>query len=150
MFERLSLVARLYNDGWARGDFDVVFELLDPEIVWTTIEGAPDSGTYRGHQGVRRYMQDWLDSFDFDTGASKIEEAIEVGDRLVCVQVGIGTGKGSQVTSEIHYACVYAFGDDDRIVEVREYATREEALEAARRPPAPHSSSRAHASPRER
>ena len=134
---REQIVARLYNEGWARADFDVVFELLDPGVVWTAIEGAPDAGTYRGFEGVRRYMQDWLDDFDFEGGGCSIEESIAAGDRLVCAQRATATGKGSEVPSELRYACVYTFGADERILEVNEYATREEALEAASRSSAP-------------
>jgi ketosteroid isomerase-like protein len=130
---RTQIVSRLYNEGWAQGDFDLVFEVLAPKVVWTAIEGAPDAGTYHGHKGVRRYMQDWLDNFDFAPGSVSIEESVEVGDRLVCVQHVTGTAKGSGITSEIRYACVYAFGDDERITEVNEYATREEAVAAASR-----------------
>jgi ketosteroid isomerase-like protein len=134
---REEIVSRLYREGWAPGDFDVVFELLDAEIVWTAIEGAPDAGTYRGHDGVRAYMQDWLDEFDFNEGdEGAIEESIEVGGRLVCLQHVVGTGKRSELRSEIRYACVYTFGDDERILEVNEYATMDEALEAASRRPA--------------
>jgi ketosteroid isomerase-like protein len=115
-------VLRLYNEGWAQGDFDLVFELLAPKVVWTAIEGAPDAGTYHGHEGVRRYMQDWLDSFDFTGGSVSIDESVEVGDRLVCVQHVTGTAKGSGITSDIRYACVYVFGDDERITELNEYA----------------------------
>jgi ketosteroid isomerase-like protein len=133
--ERLSrrkeVVSRLYNEGWAHGDFDLIFDLLDPKVVWTAIEGAPDAGTYRGHGGVRRYMQDWLDNFEFEGDSVSFEESIEVSDRLVCVQHVTATGKGSGIRSEIRYACVYGFGDDQRITEVNEYATREEAMAAA-------------------
>jgi ketosteroid isomerase-like protein len=135
---REGVVSRLYREGWGPGDFDVVFELLDPNIVWTAIEGAPDAGTYRGRESVRAYMQDWLEEFDFIQGGdSQIERSIEVGECLVCLQRVIGTGKRSGLRSEIRYACVYTFGDDDRIVEVNEFATLDEALEAASSRPAP-------------
>jgi ketosteroid isomerase-like protein len=126
---REQLVGRLYNDGWVRGDFELVFALLDPAIGWMAIEDAPDAGTYRGHEGVRGYMQDWLD--DFVMEAVVIEESVESGDRLVCAQRATTTGKASGIRSELNYACVYSFGPDDRIVEVNEYATRDEALAAA-------------------
>jgi ketosteroid isomerase-like protein len=134
---RGEAVSRLYREGWGPGDFDVVFELLDPDIVWTAIEGAPDAGTYRGLESVRAYMQDWLEEFDFNAGEeSQIEQSIEVAERLVSLQRVIGTGKRSGLRTEIRYACVYTFGGDERIVEVNEYATLDEALEAAsRRPP---------------
>ena len=126
---RERVVWRLYNEAWFGAKFEVVFELVDPDIVWTAIESAPDAGTYRGHDGVRAYMQDWLD--DFDLQEMRIEESFEVGDLLVCVQRGRATGKGSGVASDINYACVYRFNNDDRIVELNEYATRDEAVAAA-------------------
>jgi ketosteroid isomerase-like protein len=137
---RREIVSRLYREGWGPGDFDVVRELLDDDIVWTAIEAAPDAGTYRGFESVRAYMQDWLDEFDFNQGDdAQIDESMEVGERLVCLQRVIGTGKRSGLRSEIRYACVYTFGEDERIVEVNEYATVEEALEAASHRPAPRS-----------
>jgi ketosteroid isomerase-like protein len=126
---RSETVWRLYNEGWAVGNLDLITELLDPRVVWTAIEDAPDAGTYRGHEGVRRYWLDWLG--DFDLHPFRIEEAIEARDRLVCVQRAATTGKGSGVRSELVYACIYWFDDGERITEVREYATREEAMEAA-------------------
>jgi ketosteroid isomerase-like protein len=134
---RTEIVSRLYNEGWARGDFAVVSELLAPRVVWTAIEGAPDAGTYIGLESVRRYMQDWLDDFEFHEGSLSVEESVEVGDRLVCVQHVSATGKGSGIESEIRYACVYAFDDEQRIAEVSEYATREEAVAVASRASAP-------------
>jgi ketosteroid isomerase-like protein len=128
---REGIVWRLYNDGWFAGNLELMRDLLDPDIVWTAIEDAPDAGTYRGYEGVRAYWQDWLDDFEMHGGS--IEESIEAGDRLVCVQRAATTGKGSGVRSEIHYACEYTFGPDERIVELNEYATREEALAAAHR-----------------
>jgi ketosteroid isomerase-like protein len=137
-WRRGELVSRLYREGWGPGDFGVVRELLDDDVVWTAIEGAPDAGTYRGFESVRAYMRDWLDEFDFNEGDdAKIEESIEVGERLVCLQRVVGTGKRSGLRSEIRYACVYTFGDDERILAVNEYATLEEALEAASGRPAP-------------
>lgn len=128
---RERTVLRLYNDGWRHADFDVVFEVLDPTIVWTAIEDAPDAGTYRGHDGVRAYMQDWLD--DFDLGEHTLLESIEAGDLLVCVLHASAAGKGSGVETDMNYACMYHFGEDDRIVELNEFATRDDAVAAADR-----------------
>ncbi len=131
MSAREEVVLRLYNEGCREADFDVVFDLVDPAIVWTGIEHAPDAGTYSGHEEVRRYLQDFLDAFD--VAGMSIEESIEVGDRLVCVQRGSGTAKASGVSGEYTYTCVYRFGEDGRIVELNEFATRDEAIAAAER-----------------
>ena len=130
---REKIVWRLYNEGWAAGNLDLIPELLAPGIVWTAIEDAPDAGTYRGYEGVRAYWQDWLD--DFDINEFRIEDSNGAADLLVCVQRATTTGKGSGIRTELHYACRYTFGDDERIVEVNEYATRGEALAAAHMEP---------------
>jgi ketosteroid isomerase-like protein len=123
------VIDRLYNRGWGPGNLDLALGLLDPEILWTAIEDAPDAGTYRGHDAVRAYMQDWLDHFDIHSG--DLEEVIDAGeDRLICVQRATATGKASGVRTELRYACLYTFRGE-RIVEIKEYATREEALAAA-------------------
>ena len=130
MPERAETIARLYNDGWGREDFEVVFDCLDPSIVWTAIESAPDAGTYRGHEGARAYIQDWLDDFrDFHW---EFVETVEVDERRVaCVHTARNTSRRSGLSPPpIHYAGVYTF-DGDKIVEIKEYATREEALRAA-------------------
>ena len=43
-----------------------------------------------------------------------------MGDRLVCVQRANAIGNGSGVAGDIHYAGVYHFGEDGRLVEVNE------------------------------
>jgi ketosteroid isomerase-like protein len=128
--ENVEQVRRLYNDGWMAGNLDLVLQLLHPEIVWTAIESAPDAGTRTGLDECRVYMEDWLEDFDFESHA--IEAAgVALDERLVCANHAVGTGKGSGARTEIRYAGTYRFADDGRIVEIHEYATLDEALEAA-------------------
>jgi ketosteroid isomerase-like protein len=123
----IQVVRGLY-DGWMEGDVTRALENLDPEIVWEAIPDAPDAGTYCGHAGVRRYMEDWLGDFDFLP--MEFREAIEEQDRLVIVQCGRAKGKGSGVSTEIHYAVAYRFRNG-KISEINEFRTKAEALEAA-------------------
>jgi ketosteroid isomerase-like protein len=128
--ENVEQVRRLYNDGWMAGNLDLALQLLHPEIVWTAIESAPDAGTRTGLDECRVYMEDWLEDFDFESHA--IEAAgVALDERLVCANHAVGTGKGSGARTEIRYAGTYRFADDGRIVEIHEYATLDEALEAA-------------------
>jgi ketosteroid isomerase-like protein len=128
--ENVEQVRRLYNDGWMAGNLDLALQLLHPEIVWTAIESAPDAGTRTGLDECRAYMEDWLEDFDFESHA--VEAAgVALDERLVCANHAVGTGKGSGVRTEIRYAGTYSFADDGRIVEIHEYATLDEALEAA-------------------
>jgi ketosteroid isomerase-like protein len=120
-------VVRGVYDGWIDGDVTRALEYLEPGIVWEAIADAPDAGTYRGHAGVRRYMEDWLG--DFDINSMDFEEVIDAEDRLVVVQLARATGKGSGVETQLHYAVAYRFRDDS-IIEIKEFRTKAEALEA--------------------
>jgi ketosteroid isomerase-like protein len=115
-------------DARARGEPSEAFEYLDPEVVWEAIEDAPDAGTYRGHSGVKRYMDDWLQ--DFEGFAFDFGPPVEVDGRLVFEQWGRNKGRGSGLETEIRYAAVYSFRRG-RVLTVKEYNTYSEALEAA-------------------
>jgi len=128
--ENVDQVRRLYNDGWMAGNLDLALQLLHPEIVWTAIESAPDAGTRTGLDECRVYMEDWLEDFDFESHAITAA-GVAPDERLVCANHAVGTGKGSGVRTEIRYAGTYRFADDGRIVEIHEYATLDDALEAA-------------------
>ena len=129
--ENVETVARLYNECWAPGKLELVPDILHPDIVWTAIESAPDSGTRRGHVECRAYMNDWLESFDLET--MPVEEARSAPDgRLVCALHGMGTEKRTGLTTDLRYGAVFGFALDGRLVEIHEYATHQEALEAVR------------------
>ena len=128
--QRVEIVDRLYNECWAAGNLDLVPALLHPDIVWTAIESAPDSGTRRGHAEARAYMNDWLESFDFQTMPIEPLGTTD-DDRLVCALQGTGLERRSGVTLDIHYGGVFRFADDGRIVDIHEYATSEDARAAA-------------------
>jgi ketosteroid isomerase-like protein len=121
-------VARAIYDGWVSGNVGSALEFLDPEVVWEAIADAPDAGVYRGHAGVRLYMEDWLE--DFDILSMDFEEVVDARDRLVIVQCGRTIGKGSGVKTELRYAVAYWFRGG-RIVGIKEFRTKGEALEAA-------------------
>jgi ketosteroid isomerase-like protein len=125
--ENVEIVRKLF-DAVGRGDPSRAFDYLDPDVVWEAIEDAPDAGTYRGHSGVKRYMDDWLQ--DFEDFAFEFAEPVEVDGRLVLEQWGRNRGKGSGVETEIHYAAVYTFRRG-KVFTVKEYNTYAEALEAA-------------------
>jgi len=121
-------VVRGVYDGWIDGDATRALEYLDPGIVWEAIPDAPDAGTHRGHAGVRRHLEDWLG--DFDILGLDFEEIIAEGERLVITQYMRATGRGSGAKTEFHYAAAYRL-EQGKIVEIREFRTKVEALEAA-------------------
>ena len=122
----VDIVRKVY-DAWSSSDPVSAFGYLDPDVVWEAIEDAPDAGTYRGHAGVKRYMDDWLQ--DFEDFAFEFDKPIEVDGRLILEQWARNRGKGSGLETEIHYGAVYTFRGG-KVLTVNEYNTHADALAA--------------------
>jgi ketosteroid isomerase-like protein len=111
---------------------DAVAAFWPPDIEWRAIEGAADDvGVMRGRDSLRRYYEDWIDTFD--QLRVEVEEVIFDADDRVAVSVrNSGRGRVSGVLTKGRYyvACTVR---DGQIVSGREYETRDQALEAAGR-----------------
>ncbi len=116
-------------EAFADGGVDAMAEFWDPDIEWRPAEGAIDDvGEMHGPEAVRRYMQDWFDMFDDLTVVA--EELVDAGDdRVVAVQRVTGRAKVSGIETEIRFSAVSTVRDG-KIVQVREYLDKEQALEA--------------------
>ncbi len=113
--------------GFESGQF---FELLDPEVVWEARRDLPDSGIYRGHDGVSRLLGRFYEVMDEIW--FRPEEFIPIGDDGVAVALRWGgRGKGSGVVlEESHETWLFTLRGG-KIVRVQEFPTRASALEAA-------------------
>jgi len=113
-----------------RGDLDNWVEYVADDIDYRAAEGAPDDhGPIHGKDALRAYVQDWRDTFDDFT--SEPVELIDGGEDNVIAVIRIsGYAKLSGVETDLTYAALYTLRDG-KIVQGREYWTREEALEAA-------------------
>jgi ketosteroid isomerase-like protein len=127
--ENVEIVRRVY-DAWERGDVLDALEALHPAVVWEAIEDAPDAGTYRGHAGVRAYMEDWIEGFEL--GSMDFEEVVETEDSLVIVQRAHTKERRTGLETSLGFAVAYTFRDG-KLIAAKEYATRAEAVEAAGR-----------------
>ena len=121
-------IAKLSVDAWNRGDMDEVFALLDPHVRWTTAADEPDPQTYVGHEGVRQLIASLLDIWD-EGFTLKAQEFIALGDVVVVPFSAHVAGRGSGVALEAEETHVFTI-HDSKIVCVREYRTRDEALKA--------------------
>ena len=121
MFEPFGLTAENLQS--------VLDEFIDPDVDWRAVEGAVDDvGGMRGIEAVRVYLADWLETFEDLT--ITLEEVIEVDvDRVLVSQRLGGRARHSGVEAQLSFAAVYTIREG-RLVTVREYATKEEALEA--------------------
>ena len=125
----VEVVRRLWN-AVDRGEMEAVFALYDPAIVWENHTGGPAElqGTYHGHEGVRQWFRQWLQSFEnFRPLAETFKDAGEnviVGNRLH------GQGKSSGAEVEMHRWNVYTIRNG-LVVRVEIFETKAQALEAA-------------------
>jgi ketosteroid isomerase-like protein len=122
-------VVRRQFEALSRGGVDAAAELWAPEIDWRAAEGAADDvGLIRGPQALGRYYRGWLETFD--ELRAEVEEVIaDDGERCAVAMRNSGRPRGSDAVVRGRYYVVCTVRDG-RIVSGREYATREEALEA--------------------
>jgi ketosteroid isomerase-like protein len=109
-----------------RGDIEGMLERMHPDFEWRPLEASPAAGgMYRGHAQVRRYVEDWLSTFD--NLRLELEEPTEVADRVVAVVHGHGRGRASGLQLDTRFCQVWTVRGGTA-VGMEEYATREEAL----------------------
>jgi ketosteroid isomerase-like protein len=110
------------------GDLDRWLSFFDPEIEWRTSAEDPDAATHRGHEALRRYVEQWQDSFE--GLRADVEEYTDVGDDRVFIWARwIGRGRASGLDAEWWLAIIYALRNG-KCVRAEEYFDRVEALEA--------------------
>jgi ketosteroid isomerase-like protein len=123
-------ITRMAFEAFNGRDFDLLAsEFWDQQIEWQTSREDPDAATHRGREAARRYIDQWVDSFD--GLRADLEECRAAGeDRVFTWARWTGRGRGSGIDAEWWLAIVYTLRDG-RIVRAEEYFDRTEALEAA-------------------
>jgi ketosteroid isomerase-like protein len=119
-------------EAFASGDLDAFLAAHRPDTEWRTAADEPNAQTYRGHDGIRRWVAEiseaWAGRFN-DT--IEFEDFIDLGDWVVVPWTARLTGRSSGI--EVDVSETYAVRvEDGRIVRVDEYRTRDEAIEAVR------------------
>jgi ketosteroid isomerase-like protein len=104
----------------------------DVVLVVPPAENAPEPGTYKGREAVGGWFGNWFQHFA-PGYRFEIEEAREL-ENLIFIRAthgGRGRASGVEVQGELSY--LYRVRDG-KVVHVRIFPTREEALEAAGSP----------------
>jgi len=125
--ENVEIVRRMH-DAYARGDVQISLACFHPEIELSTAPSEPGASTYHGLDGVRQATTNWVgtwDDFHID-----VEELTDLGEQVLARLRERGRGKGSGVQVERELFQLFTIRGD-RIVRLRMYDTRPEALEAA-------------------
>ena len=112
-------------EAFNRGDIDAALEPLDAQIEWTEPVELPGGGTYRGRDGVKRYLTQsraaWAEV------ASEPERFITAGDRIVVFVHARVRPQGSNQWQDVSLADVYTVRGG-KVIEMRAFADRQEAL----------------------
>jgi ketosteroid isomerase-like protein len=110
-----------------RGDLGWLLAHADEELEFIPLRAGTE-GSFRGPEGLRRYIEDTQESFDvFEIS---VDDVRAVGEKTV----GWGTlrlrGRGSGIETEVTTAAVATFRRG-RLLHLKDYGDREQALEAA-------------------
>lgn len=122
-------VVRDLIDALNEGRVDELIERIDPDFEWTPLEDSPMARNYRGRQQVRRYVEDWLATFD--SLRLELEEVRELGDHVITAVHGHGRGRlsGVELHSSFYQVWSLRSGTPKRM---REYRNLEQGLASLR------------------
>ena len=125
MSQENVVIMREAYDAFDRGEANVLFDLLDPEIEWKALEDTePKHGTEGVLESVGGWFQVW-DDFHIEP-----EEFIDGGDHVIAVVMERGRVPGSDEVVTQRFFQVWTLLNG-KISAFREYKTKREAQEAA-------------------
>ena len=116
-------------DAFNRRDLPALLDLIDPDVEWVPLRAVLDGDVYRGHEGVRRFIAH-MDE-DIEHMQVHVDESLEFGDHVVVYGAIVGKGRGSGMDLEFPLGWMLAVRNE-RVVYLRAYTEREDALRAAR------------------
>ena len=123
--------ARLIRDMFSTGNralengrIDDWLRFFSQNVVWEAAEDAPDAGIYRGHEGIRGYAEDWVETVD--GFRQEPRELTEVGDRVVADIHFDARIKGTDRALALDYTQVSLI-EDGVITHVREFLEHDAA-----------------------
>jgi uncharacterized protein len=115
-------------EAFSRDDWSAFIEFFNPEVVWMTTGQFVGGESYRGHAGVREFLETL--SGEFEEFHAEPGNFAQMSDVVVADTRLSGTGKRSGVPVELQFTVVVSLRSG-RIVQVRNFVDREKALEAA-------------------
>jgi ketosteroid isomerase-like protein len=126
--ENLEVPRRLI-DAYSRGDTPSFLEELDPDVEWIPIMAALEGRVYRGRERVRQWLEDL--ARDWEYFEPRYEEYRDLGDRVLVFGRWRARGRVSGVELENQPATWLYEIKDGKVMRMRTFTNRAEALEAA-------------------
>ena len=123
--QNVEIVQRLY----AEPKTTLALDFYAPDIEWdmTHYAGWMDDPVFRGHEGVRTFMRNWMASFD--QWELAIDRVIDAGEDVLVVVKDVVYVRGSRMPIHRSFAQIFTF-HAGVITRVRLYSNPDEALEA--------------------
>jgi ketosteroid isomerase-like protein len=104
---QVAVVRRLYE---ARGNPDIIRQVLAPDIRWEVVEGFPYGGVYVGLDEVLRHFFGRL-FLDFERFVAVGTEFFESGDRVIALRSYTGRAKATGKEFTARFAHVWTLHD---------------------------------------
>jgi ketosteroid isomerase-like protein len=114
------------NRATENGELGDWLRFFSEEIEWEALEDAPDFGTYRGHKGIRGYIQDWFDTVD--GFHNDLLDVTEVADDGVVADVRFSARiKGSENEMSLDYS-QGSLIENGKVTRIKEFRKHDEAV----------------------
>jgi hypothetical protein len=119
-------VVEQFTEGFTEGG-EMRWDLIDPDVDIVDHD-IPDAGSYHGHAGLGKWLQDWGSAWE----SWEVEPAqlLDADDFVVAVFTMVARGKGSGVSTKRRNATVNTVRNG-LVSRVEYYATEDEARAAA-------------------
>ena len=117
-------------EAYNRGDVQTLLDISDPEAEFVPLRSLVVGGSYRGHDGIRRFMTDVGE--EWDDRRILLQELREDEGRVVLLGEFEATGKASGVEMRSPVAWIFELREG-KVIRMRAYSTQEEALRAIAR-----------------
>jgi uncharacterized protein len=125
--DNIAVVRRLYE---ARGDPEIIRQVLAPDVRWEVVEGFPYSEVYLGLNGVSDFFTRLFT--DFEDWRTEPSEFFETGDHVIAIGAYTAKAKATGKTFKARFAHVWTIrnGVIARLQQVADTVQLSRALES--------------------
>ena len=125
--DNVAVVRRLYD---ARGNPEIVRQVLAPDVRWEVVEGFPYSDVYLGLKGVSDFFTRLFS--DFEDWRTEPSEFFETGDYVIALGAYSAKAKATGKTFKASFAHVWTMrnGVISRLQQVADTVQLSRALES--------------------
>ena len=109
-----------------RADYERAFAGLSADIEWHMEDRLLEAGLVKGRDAVIAHFKATSDAGAWEVDAQEFEDL--GGGRVLVRQLGTATGRKTGISAQREFFQVWSVGADGLVHEVREFATRDEAL----------------------